>query len=77
MRIIDPPFSYLADTNIVFRRVLVEDPLHGLVTSAVDTLIGQGNVIHSCPQNLIEFHDFRRFAEITVVEPQAIVSPAP
>jgi hypothetical protein len=30
---------YLADTNIVSRRVLSSDPQHGLVKSAVDLLL--------------------------------------
>ena len=47
---------YLADTNIVFRRVLASDPRHVLVKSAMDLLLLQGETIHACSQNLMEFH---------------------
>jgi predicted nucleic acid-binding protein len=47
---------YLADTNIVSRRVLASDPQHGVVKSAVDLLFLQGETIYACPQNLMEFH---------------------
>jgi predicted nucleic acid-binding protein len=48
--------SYLADTNVVFRRVLASDPWYSLVKSAVDLLLLRGETIYACAQNLIEFH---------------------
>jgi predicted nucleic acid-binding protein len=47
--------AYLADTNVVFRRVLPADPLHGLVKGALDALLLQGEAVFITPQNLIEF----------------------
>jgi predicted nucleic acid-binding protein len=48
--------AHLADTNVVFRRVLSADPQHGLVRSAVDSIRSQGEIIYACPQNMVEFH---------------------
>lgn len=47
---------YLADTNVVFRRVLPSDPQHEVVKSAMDMLLLEAETIHACPQNLMEFH---------------------
>lgn len=51
-----PNDSCMADTNIIFRRVLKDDPLHPLVTDAVNVLLRQQAEVFLCAQNLIEFH---------------------
>ena len=48
--------SYLADTNVVCRRVLSGDPLHIFVRAALERLSDQGEIVYGCPQNLLEFH---------------------
>ena len=45
----------MADTNVVFRRVLISDPLHERVKSGIDSLLRSGRIIQVTPQNLIEF----------------------
>ncbi len=47
--------AYLADTNIIVRRVLPADPLHGVVSAALLALDRQGEIVYLTPQNLIEF----------------------
>jgi predicted nucleic acid-binding protein len=47
--------AYLADTNIITRRVLPSDSQHGIVSSALHTLDQQGETVYLTPQNLIEF----------------------
>lgn len=47
--------AYLADTNIIARRVLPLDPLHGVVSAALLKLDQQGETVYITPQNLIEF----------------------
>jgi predicted nucleic acid-binding protein len=47
--------AYLADTNIITRRVLPADPQHGVVSAALLTLDQQGETVYVAPQNLIEF----------------------
>ena len=47
--------AYLADTNVVFRRVIPSDPLHALAKTALDALLLQGETVYVTPQNLIEF----------------------
>jgi predicted nucleic acid-binding protein len=39
----------------VFRRVLASDPLHGVVRTALDTLILRGELVYITAQNLVEF----------------------
>ena len=46
---------YLADTNIVTRRVLPADARHILVRDAVDRLLLLGETVHVTAQNLVEF----------------------
>ena len=47
--------TYLADTNIITRRVLPADPLHSVVSVALFTLDQNGETVYISPQNLIEF----------------------
>lgn len=47
--------AYLADTNVSSRRVLLSDPLYGVVKSALDALIFQGEIVYITAQNLVEF----------------------
>lgn len=47
--------AYLADTNIITRRVLTADPKHRIVSSALLRLDQQGETVFITPQNLIEF----------------------
>lgn len=47
--------AYLADTNIITRRVLPTDPQHSVVSAALLTLDRQGETVYITPQNLIEF----------------------
>jgi len=47
--------AYLADTNVVLRRILANDPLHAVVRAAVDRLLLRGETIYITPQNLVEF----------------------
>lgn len=47
--------AYLADTNVVFRRVIASDPLHVLAKTALDALLLQGETVYVTAQNLIEF----------------------
>jgi predicted nucleic acid-binding protein len=46
---------YLADTNVVFRRILASDPLHAVVKAAVDVILLRSETIYVTPQNLLEF----------------------
>jgi len=57
----------LADTNIAARRVLIADPLYSLVRDAVDTLLLRSHLLSLDPTH------FRRFREITVVEPHELL----
>ncbi len=47
--------AYLADTNIVTRRILPSDPQHGLVSAALLKLDRQAETVYVTAQNLIEF----------------------
>jgi predicted nucleic acid-binding protein len=47
--------TYLADTNIITRRILPADPLHSVVSAALLTLDQQGETVYITPQNLIDF----------------------
>src|SRR6266566_70752 len=47
--------AYLADTNVVLRRILANDPLYTVVRAAVDRLLLRGETIYITPQNLVEF----------------------
>lgn len=47
--------AYLADTNVVLRRILTNDPLYTVVRAAVDRLLLRGETIYITPQNLVEF----------------------
>ena len=47
--------AYLADTNIITRRVLPADPQHAIVSTALLTLDQQGESVYITPQNMIEF----------------------
>jgi predicted nucleic acid-binding protein len=47
--------TYLLDTNILLRLVKPDDPLHQLVTAAVERLMGDGAELCYTPQNLVEF----------------------
>ena len=47
--------AYLADTNVSSRRVLLTDPLYGIVKSAIDALLLQGDTVYITAQNLVEF----------------------
>lgn len=46
---------YLADTNVVTRRVLPADVHHVLVRAAVDRLLLRGETVYITAQNLVEF----------------------
>jgi predicted nucleic acid-binding protein len=46
---------YLADTNIVLRRLNVNDPEHALVTNAVRTLLSRGETLYYTQQVRREF----------------------
>src|SRR5579862_4600640 len=46
---------FLADTNVVLRRILAADPLHTLVKRVLDATLIQGDEVRIAPQNLIEF----------------------
>jgi len=48
--------AYLADTNIITRRIIPKDPLHTIVVNALLTLDRRGEVVYVSSQNLIEFH---------------------
>jgi len=48
--------TYLADTNIVTRRILSSDAHHILVRAAVDRLLLLGETVHVTARNLVEFH---------------------
>ncbi len=47
--------AYLADTNIITRRILAADPKHPLVSAALLLLDQQGETVYISSQNLIEF----------------------
>src|SRR5690348_4175011 len=47
--------AYLADTNVSSRRVLLSDPLYGIVKGALDALILHGETVYVTAQNLVEF----------------------
>ena len=47
---------YLADTNIIARRVLPADANHTVVRAAVDQLLLRGETVCVTAQNLMEFH---------------------
>lgn len=47
--------AYLVDTNVSARRVLLSDPLYGVVKSAIDALILNGETVCVTAQNLVEF----------------------
>src|SRR5262245_35725932 len=46
---------HLADTNIALRRLNVNDPQHGLVTSAIRALLLGGETLYFTQQNRREF----------------------
>lgn len=46
---------YLADTNIVTRRVLPADAQHDLVRTAIDRLLSKGETVYVTAQVLVEF----------------------
>ena len=46
---------YLADTNVVTRRVLPADLQHLLVRAAIDRLLSRGETVSITSQNLVEF----------------------
>lgn len=47
--------AYLADTNIIVRRILPDDPHHATVTSSLLALEQQGETVYITSQSLIEF----------------------
>jgi hypothetical protein len=47
--------TYLADTNVIVRWVLPQDPLCLPATASVELLLRQGHAVHVSSQNLIEF----------------------
>lgn len=47
--------DYLADTNILARRVIPSDPIHAVISAALLTLHRRGDTVHIAPQSLIEF----------------------
>jgi predicted nucleic acid-binding protein len=46
---------YLADTNILIRFLLLNDPAYRAIRQAVRTLKARGEQIVTTPQNMIEF----------------------
>jgi predicted nucleic acid-binding protein len=48
--------AVLADTNVAARRVLVADPQHRLVKTALRRLRRRGEVVYVTAQTMIEFH---------------------
>src|SRR5438093_1052154 len=47
--------AYLADTNVIARWALPDDPLHALALAAAVSLHRQGENIYIVPQNLTEY----------------------
>jgi len=47
--------AYLADTNIVIRRVTTGDPQYPLIGAALTKLDQQGETVYITAQNLVEF----------------------
>ena len=47
--------AYLADTNIVIRRVVTGDPQNPIISLALTLLHRQGETVHITAQNLVEF----------------------
>ncbi len=47
---------YLVDTNVATRRILPTDPQYSSVTTAIQKLRMQGEVLYITPQILVEFH---------------------
>jgi predicted nucleic acid-binding protein len=48
--------AYLADTNVVTRRILPDDPQHGMIRAALLELDRQGETVYITPQVMTEFH---------------------
>jgi predicted nucleic acid-binding protein len=48
--------AYLADTNIVSRRVVTGDPQVPTISAALTLLQQQGETVYVTAQNLVEFH---------------------
>jgi predicted nucleic acid-binding protein len=46
---------YLADTNVVIRRLVFGDPMFLLISSALSILDHAGDLVYITPQNLVEF----------------------
>jgi len=46
---------YLADTNVVTRRVLPADAQHTLARTAIDRLLSRGETVYATAQILVEF----------------------
>jgi predicted nucleic acid-binding protein len=47
--------AYLADTNVMWRRLAEGDPYHLEVKQAIDSLLLTGETIYVTAQNLVEF----------------------
>jgi predicted nucleic acid-binding protein len=47
--------AYLADTNIVIRRVVTGDPQYPLISSALNLLDQRSETVYITAQNLVEF----------------------
>ena len=47
--------AYLADTNIVIRRLVTGDPQYPLISAALTKLDQQGETVYITAQNLVEF----------------------
>lgn len=46
--------SYVVDTNILLRSMDPVSPFYEMAVGAVETLIGQGEILYLAPQNIIE-----------------------
>jgi predicted nucleic acid-binding protein len=47
--------AYLADTNIVIRRVVTGDPQYPIISASLTLLDQQGEMVYITAQNLVEF----------------------
>ena len=67
--------AYLVDTSLLLRLANTSDVLYTVARHAVVTLHGQGETLHTTPQNLVEFRNgaTRPVAENGLGVPPAVV----